>query len=68
MWHSLRLRAGVLWGKSLNLGVDHPKPAVTAIDPHRIKYLEMLHDHRLRHKAVQKWTGAEILDWYRSRK
>ncbi len=34
--------------------------------PHRIKYLEMLYDHILGHKDVVMWTGAEILDWYRS--
>jgi peptidoglycan/xylan/chitin deacetylase (PgdA/CDA1 family) len=34
--------------------------------PHRIKYLEMLYDHILGHKDVVHWTGAEILDWYKS--
>ena len=34
--------------------------------PHRIKYLEMLYDYILGHKDVVMWTGAEILDWYRT--
>jgi hypothetical protein len=34
--------------------------------PHRIKYLEMLYDHILGHDGVVMWTGAEILDWYRT--
>jgi peptidoglycan/xylan/chitin deacetylase (PgdA/CDA1 family) len=34
--------------------------------PHRIKYLEMLYDYILGHDGVVMWTGAEILDWYRS--
>jgi hypothetical protein len=34
--------------------------------PHRIKYLEMLYDYILGHEGVVMWTGAEILDWYRS--
>jgi hypothetical protein len=34
--------------------------------PHRIKYLEMLYDYILGQKDVIMWTGAEILDWYRS--
>ncbi len=33
---------------------------------HRIKYLEMLYDHILGHKDVVMWTGAEILDWYKT--
>jgi allantoinase len=40
-------------------------PYLTGV-PHRIKYLEMLYDHILKHNAVVMWTGAEILDWYRS--
>jgi peptidoglycan/xylan/chitin deacetylase (PgdA/CDA1 family) len=32
--------------------------------PHRIKYLEALYDHILRHEGVVMWTGSEILDWY----
>ncbi len=34
--------------------------------PHRIKYLEMLYDYILGHKDVVQWTGAEILDWYKT--
>ena len=34
--------------------------------PHRIKYLEMLYDYIQGHDGVVMWTGAEILDWYRS--
>jgi peptidoglycan/xylan/chitin deacetylase (PgdA/CDA1 family) len=34
--------------------------------PHRIKYLEQLYDYILGHDGVAMWTGAEILDWYRS--
>ena len=33
---------------------------------HRIKYLEMLYDYILGHEDVVMWTGAEILDWYRT--
>jgi len=40
-------------------------PYLTGV-PHRIKYLEMLYDHILGHKGVVMWTGAEILDWYRT--
>jgi allantoinase len=40
-------------------------PYLTGV-PHRIKYLEMLYDYILGHEAVVMWTGAEILDWYRS--
>jgi peptidoglycan/xylan/chitin deacetylase (PgdA/CDA1 family) len=40
-------------------------PYLTGV-PHRIKYLEMLYDYILGHKGVVMWTGAEILDWYRS--
>jgi allantoinase len=40
-------------------------PYLTGV-PHRIKYLEMLYDHILGYKDVVMWTGAEILDWYRS--
>jgi peptidoglycan/xylan/chitin deacetylase (PgdA/CDA1 family) len=34
--------------------------------PHRIKYLEALYDYILGHQDVVMWTGAEILDWYKS--
>ena len=40
-------------------------PYLTGV-PHRIKYLEALYDHILGHDGVVMWTGAEILDWYRS--
>ena len=40
-------------------------PYLTGV-PHRIKYLEMLYDYILGHEAVVMWTGAEILDWYRT--
>ncbi|WP_407156171.1 polysaccharide deacetylase family protein [Bradyrhizobium sp. STM 3557] len=40
-------------------------PYLTGV-PHRIKYLEMLYDYILGHDDVVMWTGAEILDWYRS--
>jgi peptidoglycan/xylan/chitin deacetylase (PgdA/CDA1 family) len=40
-------------------------PYLTGV-PHRIKYLEMLYDHILGPEGVVMWTGAEILDWYRS--
>jgi allantoinase len=40
-------------------------PYLTGV-PHRIKYLEMLYDYILGHDGVVVWTGAEILDWYRS--
>ena len=44
-------------------------PYLTGV-PHRIKYLEALYDHILghneKHGGVVMWTGAEILDWYRS--
>ena len=40
-------------------------PYLTGV-PHRIKYLEALYDHILAHEGVVMWTGAEILDWYRS--
>ena len=33
---------------------------------HRIKYLEQLYDYILGHDGVVMWTGAEILDWYRT--
>ena len=42
-------------------------PYLTGV-PHRIKYLEMLYDHILGHTGVVMWTGAEILDWYRSQR
>jgi len=34
--------------------------------PHRIKYLEALYDYILGHEGVVMWTGAEILDWYKT--
>jgi allantoinase len=40
-------------------------PYLTGV-PHRIKYLEALYDYILGHTGVIMWTGAEILDWYRS--
>ena len=40
-------------------------PYLTGV-PHRIKYLEMLYDYILGHERVVMWTGAEILDWYRT--
>ena len=40
-------------------------PYLTGV-PHRIRYLEALYDHILGHDGVVMWTGAEILDWYRS--
>ncbi|MEO7009795.1 MAG: polysaccharide deacetylase family protein [Caldimonas sp.] len=40
-------------------------PFLTGV-PHRIKYLEALYDYILGHDGVMMWTGAEILDWYRS--
>lgn len=40
-------------------------PFLTGV-PHRIKYLEALYDYILQHPGVVVWTGAEILDWYRS--
>ena len=40
-------------------------PYLTGV-PHRIKYLEMLYDYILGREGVVMWTGAEILDWYRS--
>jgi len=40
-------------------------PYLTGV-PHRIKYLEALYDYILGHEGVVMWTGAEILDWYRS--
>ena len=40
-------------------------PYLTGV-PHRIKYLEMLYDYILGHSGVAMWTGAEILDWYRT--
>ena len=36
--------------------------------PHRIKYLEQLYDYIAGHDGVVMWTGAEILDWYRSQR
>jgi len=40
-------------------------PYLTGV-PHRIKFLEMLYDYILGHEGVVMWTGAEILDWYRT--
>jgi allantoinase len=40
-------------------------PYLTGV-PHRIKYLEALYDYILGHEGVMMWTGAEILDWYKS--
>ena len=40
-------------------------PYLTGV-PHRIKYLELLYDYILSHDGVVMWTGAEILDWYKS--
>jgi len=40
-------------------------PYLTGV-PHRIKYLEMLYDYILGHEGVVMWSGAEILDWYRT--
>jgi peptidoglycan/xylan/chitin deacetylase (PgdA/CDA1 family) len=40
-------------------------PYLTGV-PHRIKYLEELYNYILAHDGVIMWTGAEILDWYRS--
>lgn len=40
-------------------------PYLTGV-PHRIKYLEALYDHILRHADVVTWTGGQIVDWYRS--
>lgn len=40
-------------------------PYLTGV-PHRIKYLEQLYDYILGHEGVMMWTGAEILDWYRT--
>ena len=40
-------------------------PYLTGV-PHRIKYLEALYDYILAHDGVVMWTGAQILDWYRS--
>lgn len=40
-------------------------PYLTGV-PHRIKYLEKLYDYILGHEGVVMWTGAEILDWYRT--
>jgi peptidoglycan/xylan/chitin deacetylase (PgdA/CDA1 family) len=40
-------------------------PYLTGV-PHRIKYLEMLLDGILERDGVVIWTGAQILDWYRS--
>ncbi|HXF86933.1 MAG TPA: polysaccharide deacetylase family protein [Xanthobacteraceae bacterium] len=34
--------------------------------PHRIKYLEQIYDYAAKFDGVLYWTGAQILDWYRS--
>jgi len=53
-------------------GADIPRvmaisihPYLTGV-PHRIKYLEALYDYILGHAGVVMWTGAEILDWYKT--
>jgi len=53
-------------------GASAPRVMAISIHPyltgvaHRIKYLEALYDHILRHAGVVMWTGAQILDWYRA--
>ena len=53
-------------------GKDIPRVMAISIHPyltgapHRIKYLEALYDYILGHPDVVMWTGAEILDWYKS--
>ena len=53
-------------------GAKAPRVMAISIHPyltgvsHRIKYLEILYDYILGHTGVVMWTGAEILDWYRS--
>ena len=53
-------------------GAKAPRVMAISIHPfltgvsHRIKYLEALYDYILGHEGVMMWTGAEILDWYRS--
>jgi allantoinase len=53
-------------------GKDIPRVMAISIHPyltgapHRIKYLEALYDYILGHQDVVMWTGAEILDWYKS--
>jgi allantoinase len=57
-----------LWrkrGKAPRVMAISIHPYLTGV-PHRIKYLEMLYDYILGHEGVVMWTGAEILDWYRS--
>lgn len=34
--------------------------------PHRIKYVEALFEYIKRHEGVLFWTGAQILDWYKT--
>lgn len=34
--------------------------------PHRMRYLEQLYDYIFGHEGVVMWTGAEIVDRYRS--
>ncbi len=40
-------------------------PFLTGV-PHRIKYLEALYDYILGHEGVLMWTGAQIMDWYKT--
>lgn len=53
-------------------GGDIPRVMAIAIHPyltgvpHRIKYLEALYDYIIGHEDVVMWTGAEILDWYKT--
>ena len=55
-------REGAQSGRVMAIAIH---PYLTGV-PHRIKYLEMLYDYILGHTGVVMWTGAEILDWYRS--
>ena len=67
--------SSIVWCAASRGDIDGAKaPRVMAISihpyltgvPHRIKYLEMLYDYILGHEGVVMWTGAEILDWYRT--
>ena len=40
-------------------------PYITGV-PHRIRYLEEFLAYAQRHTGVAFWTGAQILDWYRT--
>jgi allantoinase len=40
-------------------------PYITGV-PHRIRYLEELLAYAQGHAGVAFWTGAQILDWYRT--